>query len=146
MVNQSAVGNETNTVRFRGGDENRATARRAPNGESSTLTVPCTTLDKYVAERKISEIALLKVDVEGYETDVLHGCHNLLLEKRIGVVYFEVCPELEQEAGFEAGEAAHTLERVGYRLYRLGAGGTLVEVKSDQVGAVDLDNWVALPT
>ncbi|MCS3937081.1 FkbM family methyltransferase [Salinibacter ruber] len=143
-VCQTAVGNETGTIRFRGGDDNRATARRATDGDSSVISVPCTTLDDYVEKTGIDEIALLKVDVEGYEADVLRGSEELLQEQKVNAVYFEVCPALEREAGFEPGTAASILVRAGYRLHRIVNGGTFKEVEVDRADEVDLDNWVAL--
>jgi FkbM family methyltransferase len=143
-VCESAVGNETGTIRFRGGDESRANARRATDTDSSVLSVPCTTLDDYVAETGIDEIALLKVDVEGYEADVLRGSSKLLRAQKVEAVYFEVCPSLEREAGFEAGEAARILERAGYELHRIGDGGALNKVGTGRIDDIALDNWVAL--
>jgi FkbM family methyltransferase len=47
------------------------------------------TLDKYCEANGIEEIALLKIDVEGHELDVLRGAKKMLERKAIQAVTFE---------------------------------------------------------
>ena len=47
-------------------------------GEVSKRLVPVTTLDAYCAEKSISGIYLIKIDVQGYELKVLKGAKNSL--------------------------------------------------------------------
>jgi hypothetical protein len=95
-------------------------------------------------KREIDSISLLKVDVEGYETPVFEGAESLLREQQVGIVYFEVCPALAQQAGFAPTRAAAFLESCGYSLYRLAQGGTLVATEADAASDAELENWVAL--
>jgi FkbM family methyltransferase len=46
-------------------------------------------LDRYCADNCIHEIALLKLDVEGYELRVLQGALDLLEQQRIRLIQFE---------------------------------------------------------
>ena len=52
-------------------------------------TVPVTTLDIYCAERGVASIDLLKIDVEGFELNVLRGAERLLREGRVSAIQFE---------------------------------------------------------
>lgn len=47
------------------------------------------TLDNFCDERKIENIDLLKVDVEGFEIEVLKGAKKMLSEQRIKALYLE---------------------------------------------------------
>ena len=58
------------------------------SSHSRTVTSPMQTLDKILAETKLPEAGLLKLDVQGYELEVLKGGENTL--KRSEVVLLEV--------------------------------------------------------
>ena len=47
-----------------------------PGGEA--VTVPCTTLDDFVADSGLDEVAYIKCDVEGHERAVLEGAEDTL--------------------------------------------------------------------
>ena len=51
--------------------------------------VPVTTLDSYCLEHNVATIDLLKIDVEGFELNVLRGAKRLLEEGRIAAIQFE---------------------------------------------------------
>jgi len=55
----------------------------------STESCRVISLDDFVAEKKINEINLLKIDTEGYDCDVLIGAKQTLCEKKINFIYFE---------------------------------------------------------
>ena len=48
------------------------------------------TLDNYCRQQSISDIDVLKLDVQGYELEVLAGAQNLLRERRVKFVYSEI--------------------------------------------------------
>jgi FkbM family methyltransferase len=52
-------------------------------------SVPITTLDALCAERGITNVALLKMDTQGGEFDILRGARNLLQSQSIDIVYTE---------------------------------------------------------
>jgi FkbM family methyltransferase len=53
-------------------------------------TVPVQRLDDFCADRKITQIDLLKMDTQGYEAHVLRGAEGMLREKRVRVICTEV--------------------------------------------------------
>jgi hypothetical protein len=52
-------------------------------------TVSVTTLDKFCEENKVSKIDLLKIDVEGFEYEVLKGSVNTLTKGKIDTIQIE---------------------------------------------------------
>lgn len=57
-------------------------------GSSSITNVVC--LDNYCQQRNISAINFIKIDVEGFELDVLKGGINLLTQKNVDVIQLEL--------------------------------------------------------
>jgi Methyltransferase FkbM domain len=92
-----------------------------------------------------SRIALLKVDVEGYESLVFDGGATVLSDIRPSVIYFEVCPGLASAAGFDAADPARYLANRGYALHRFSAGGELQPVDANAATAIArVEDWVAI--
>ncbi len=54
-----------------------------------TETVRLVTLDQYCKDRNIDHIDYLKIDVEGYELEVLRGASNMLSEQCVRIIQFE---------------------------------------------------------
>ncbi|MBL7846681.1 MAG: FkbM family methyltransferase [Cyclobacteriaceae bacterium] len=59
------------------------------DGEVLTERVSIMTLDGYCRDRGIHSIDLLKIDVEGFELDVLKGSNSMLTKKAIRYIQFE---------------------------------------------------------
>lgn len=51
--------------------------------------VPLITLDRFAEQHGVDRIAMLKIDTEGYDCDVLRGARRMLIEGRIDVMQFE---------------------------------------------------------
>lgn len=60
-------------------------AKRAPN---SSITVPVTTIDTYCEDHGIGRVDLLKIDVQGFEGEVLAGAARTL--RTVDVVMVEI--------------------------------------------------------
>ena len=59
-------------------------------GTARSTRVRVVTLDDYCAEHHVARIDLLKIDVEGFELQVLRGARRMLEEGRIDAIQFEV--------------------------------------------------------
>jgi FkbM family methyltransferase len=90
---------------------------------SGGMSVPARRLDE-LAELRMVDVALMKLDVEGHEAPVLRGARDLLERRAIAVVLFEV------GSGAEANRATYReLSQAGFRFARFEADrGTIREV------------------
>lgn len=73
--------------------------------EKYPIEVPIDTLDNLVAKAALDRIALLKIDVEGYEPQVLRGASNTLVE-HCPVVLYEALSNESARASAELLRAA----------------------------------------
>ncbi len=80
--------------------------------------VKVTTLDDFCQKNLPSEeIALLKIDVEGFEYDVLKGAVDLLTKKKIKAVIFEYSPKLTATCGKQENGIFELLTQNGFTIY-----------------------------
>ncbi len=100
-------------------------------GEVSTVEVPVTTLDIYCAEQAINRIHLLKIDVQGYELEVLRGAAATL--PRVDHVFVESAIRRLYEGAPRFSEVFEHLADAGFDLIGLRAwhGGNQTLVESD---------------
>ena len=59
-------------------------------GDFSEINVQTQTLDNFCLNKKIENIDVLKIDVEGNELNVLEGAKRLLSENKINIIYTEI--------------------------------------------------------
>lgn len=86
-------------------------------GYGNDFEVDCTTLDELSVRFTDRRISLLKVDVEGYELEVLEGAQELLKEQRVDVLYIEagMNPSATQQTYYRKIE--DLLAVYGYRVF-----------------------------
>ena len=72
--------------------------------QTSTISVEVVTGDTFSETNKIESIDYLKIDVEGFEFEVLKGFGNMLSEKAIKIIQFEY--------GYANADAGHTLKDI----------------------------------
>ena len=94
QINNQALGNEIGEIEFDYCHESPEVSSRYTSAwyQRTTVervTVPVTTGDDYCAARGIDRIAMLKVDVEGMEYEVLAGFTAMLQNRRFSVIQFE---------------------------------------------------------
>ena len=142
---QLAIADAPGSLAFNANPVARATARIATADDTHVQTVAAVTLDGFVERNAVGEIALLKIDVEGFETGVFAGATQTLAARLPKIIFMEVCPPLTRSAGFDPTEPARIVQAAGYAWHRLEENGTLVAVAPDDAAAVALENWVALP-
>lgn len=72
------------------------------------------TLDDLVRDEGLARIDLIKLDVDGWEMDVLRGAERTLSELRPPLI-FELAPYVFEERGHRAEEFLNELAKRGYR-------------------------------
>ncbi len=117
---QAAAGLHCGTARITIG---RDTVNRLdPEGGAETVML---TIDSVIGSRTV---AGMKVDVEGFEIDVLRGGERALSQQRIQLIQLEWNAASLQAVGTDRLPIAALLAGYGYHLYRPGHDGTLVPV------------------
>jgi len=117
---QAAAGPYCGTARITIG---RDTVNRLdPEGGAETVML---TIDSVIGSRTV---AGMKVDVEGFEIDVLRGGERALSQQRIQLIQLEWNAASLQAVGTDRLPIAALLAGYGYHLYRPGHDGTLVPV------------------
>lgn len=91
-------------------------------GERETIQVPVTRLDEALCAGKLTSPALLKVDVQGFEYEVLKGAEKLI--PQIEWIFVEVS-FVELYSGQKLfGEVTEMLDQMGYTLETRSEGAT----------------------
>lgn len=117
-VRLSAVGDSVGKVEFhlkeRGG--HHALSDVGASRTTGKIEVPCTTVDRVMQDEAIETVALLKVDVEGFEPEVLRGAAAGLSSGAIQRVLFEHSPEFYRRRGIDDRGATTFLQDLGFDL------------------------------
>jgi FkbM family methyltransferase len=124
---QAAAGARCGTARFTAGRD--AGNHLNPDGPVEARLV---TIDSLIGER---HVAGMKVDVEGFEIDVLQGCTRALSERRIGLIQLEWNAMSQRVLGTDRRPVADLLAQHGYQLFRPDPQGCLVPVTDPGFGA-----------
>lgn len=85
----------------------------------SRYEVEVTTLDRLWHERINAPIGLLKIDVEGFEADVLEGAAWLLDNRMIEAIVFEFSPKIHAIRGLPTDAPLRVLRAHGYEVFTL---------------------------
>lgn len=76
------------------------------------------TLTELLADANIQEAALIKIDVEGFEHEVVMGSQEVFRERRIRALALEFHPEILTSRGLAMGPIGDFLMACGYELDR----------------------------
>jgi FkbM family methyltransferase len=135
-VYNCALGNTEGTIRFSDGamDDTNAVAKNE-NG----LTVPLCRLDNLPIET--ASIALLKVDVEGFEKFVFEGAERVL--KATKCIFFESWEENFRRYCYSSKNLIELLEHGGFSIYRISAPSTAERIRHGLISPI-CENLVAI--
>jgi FkbM family methyltransferase len=131
-----ALGDHAGTVFL---TDRRADDQNTVSLDTTDVCVPMSRLDDVVAA--LPHIALLKIDVEGYEKFVLLGATNTLT--RVECVYFESYDTHFARHGYGLDEVVDLLSAHGLEVRRLGAGGSTTPVTAGETSSKP-ENLVAV--
>ncbi|NQV44722.1 MAG: FkbM family methyltransferase [Rhodospirillales bacterium] len=87
--------------------------------DMSTTGAVSKTLDSIMKERDVMRVDFIKMDVDGYECQVLDGMSETL-EKFAPPILMEFSPYGFEEKGGSLENLMHFMKGIGYRFYRLG--------------------------
>lgn len=82
-----------------------------------SIRVPCTTVDSFLRREGVREVRLLKIDVEGFEPEVLRGARDALSSGRIQRVLFEFSPVFYRARGVDVRSPIDYLTGLGFDLF-----------------------------
>jgi FkbM family methyltransferase len=114
---QVAVGSAHGTVYVSRQTVPSTTNQVAAAENSESVAVPVIPLDERRSQWQGRPIGLIKIDVEGYETEVFRGCRQLLKENRPRLIMFESL------GGSLLPAIASVLSEARYRVFQLDENG-----------------------
>jgi FkbM family methyltransferase len=142
-VDGTAVGDTCGYREFMVLEKGSATSHFRVGSENGRLiNVPVTKLDVYAAQRGLTNIGLMKVDVEGHESAVFKGAQHLLENKAIRMIYFEVCADMTRLEGYDPVLPGRILSQHGYQLRRF-SDGEWIPAKAEDMATEKWANWLA---
>ncbi|MBX9946143.1 MAG: FkbM family methyltransferase [Reyranella sp.] len=95
---------------------NTLVPREGTGAAGATQMTEVTTVDAVVAAHGISHLDLLKVDVQGWEMEVLHGARELIAGQNLVFVFAEVAFRSDETEMQQFGELHRHLESCGFVL------------------------------
>lgn len=130
-----AVGSKTGSTKLKVNELHPADHRvvdKALNGErgedsQATVDVTMVTLDDWRSRTGLSgPIAFLKIDVQGYEFEVLRGAEHLIESNPRMSIYFEFDPQMLKSYGHQPTVILEWLGAKGFSLFEVSRGGDLI--------------------
>jgi FkbM family methyltransferase len=89
--------------------------RVTSNPERSAHRITITTLDSFVTEKQVSSVSIIKIDVEGYEHEVLKGASAILTNHK-PILFIELDDSNLMEQGSNASDFIEFIESFGYTI------------------------------
>jgi FkbM family methyltransferase len=117
---QAAAGAYCGKVRFTAGKD--TVNHVHPEGEIATELV---TMDSVIGSRTVRG---MKIDVEGFEIEVLRGCVQALSDQRIQLIQLEWNASSLKAVGTDRQPVAKLLTQYGYKLHRPDSSGRLLPI------------------
>lgn len=139
---EAALGARRGTIALALNPRHHGDHRVAPAGGAGTIAVPLETIDGYwERERPGRPVCFLKIDVQGFEIEVLRGAERTLGANPGCAVAVEYMPEAMADLGCRPEEVLEWFAGRGYQAATITPRGELVEGFSGELpprGYVDL--------
>lgn len=103
------------------------------------IAIQAGTVDNYILKKNIRAINILKIDVEGFEMNVLKGADHTLQNFK-PIIYFEICEKNLQRAGSSSKELIDFLNASGYKIFDVQSG---EEITVHSVSRYDYADFIA---
>ena len=103
-------------------------------GRITKSIVRVTTGDALLSQ--IETVDVMKIDVEGYEMEVLKGMSNLLSKGVIRTMFFELCPFAQRWAHKQPRDIIDLLVESGYTIYEIEGEREGSGVSAENIGAL----------
>jgi len=138
VAHRAAVGSHDGTIDLwhnpeHHGDHRIATEHLRTAGNAATQRVSITTIDTYLAERGWPPVSFIKIDVQGFEPEVLEGLYQTISHNPRVTVAVELMPSAIEELGFNAERFLRDLSVALPRLAILERDGTLRAATADLI-------------
>jgi len=117
VIQAEALGEEAAELELHVPEHNRggASLLEGRDGSRSAIQVPVFPSGERFAELGLEDVRMVKMDVEGFETQVVRGAFDFWKAHPPEVVLFEY----REDEPFKGSELATMLEELGYRIYCL---------------------------
>ncbi|EFC85841.1 methyltransferase FkbM family [Parafrankia sp. EUN1f] len=115
-ISSSAVGASEGEIGMKIHRNASGLAHPVTDGSQPDVSVPLTTLNTYAATRRPP--VLVKIDVEGFELDVLRGASDILSTEHPALL-LELLPAHLERRGMTAADIVDNLAGLGYRILNL---------------------------
>lgn len=113
-VHNIGLADRSGTLRLSVPDDNAGAASFVSNKGSNVEEVPVTTLDEFTRTHGLEDVRLLKVDVEGFESQVFSGGKDFLSRVKPDVIVFE-----ENRNTGDIPDSISILQSSGYEIFSL---------------------------
>lgn len=97
--------------------ENTIVSTGADGRPTASVPVKTTTIDTYLAERGVSRVDMVKIDIEGAELLALRGAAALLARDDAPLFVMELNPRTLSYGGAGSGDLLDLLKQHGYAFY-----------------------------
>jgi len=113
IIEKIALGDSKGIQKF---SEDRANPGENGLSKSGELQVETTTMDNWMKAKRIKNINLIKIDVEGAEVMVLKGAKDMIRNQKKIVVICECNPEALQKLGYTTTDLIKSLQSCGLKV------------------------------